>query len=353
MSDWETVHLKAKRKAPPPPPSSSGGEDDGSELCPKCNRWSQLVVKEKEGYVVCDSCAAIVDTVLVDWDPSQEFNHRVLSEKVENGEMTRLEASDLCTVLSSKTDAYNRATRCRSATIQHHLNTDKRDSNATRTIRRFCHYHRLSPAVETRALVLWTIRRQNEKAHKSPRRNHMGQIAAVLVYHAALENDCAILFEELADDLMYYESYRLPSDLEDEKEAREWLIKTLKRRYDMQLKDLKLPAVALDQQARSWVHRIMGRLGASPKELTRALGYTLDNLHTYLTATTSDYNPRFVAASVAYLTLSKQMGLRYTLEQVSKASGVLVTNISRHNTGVAEKVQCFKDPLKELEQCQD
>jgi len=357
MSDWETSHIISKRKTPPAA-SSSPSEDDGSELCPSCNRWTQLVVNYKEGYVVCNSCAVIVDNVIVDCDDEQEFNTRVLDDKVQSGEMTRLEATDLCTVISSQNNAPRRRTRATAierelnTAIQRKLNTDKRDLRATKLIKSFCTYHRVSPQVEARALVLWTIRREKERRHQSPRRNHMMQIAAVLLYHAALENDCAILLEELAETIIYCEKYPVPAELDD-KEIIPWMASKLEWRYKIQLKDIGLPPVDPVQQARSWVHRIIGRVGAGPKQFFHALGRTLDNLYTFVAANSSSFNPRFVAASVTYLTLTKQMGLRYTLEVIKEASGVLVTNISRHNAIVTEKVPCLRDPLKELEQYKD
>jgi len=348
MSDWDTFRFLAeqakKQKQPPPvqPPPW------GSEMCPRCERWTRLVVNQQEGKVTCDRCSVIVDGVIVDHNPDIEWTKTIMDEKVHDGEITRVEANELSTVISRR-NGKDARTRMRMATIQHSLSIDKRNERATGHIQFICWRLRVSLIAERRALELWAARRERERSNQTRRRNQTEQVAAVLVYHACLENECPLLFEELARTVLIDgDNTNVPPELQEAPDAEKikWLSGKLAKRYKTQLKDLGIKKVGPQREAVAWVHRLNNKLAAGH----RALGLTLTNLATFIAAYPARYNPRFVAASVVYLTLCKQLCLRYTLEVVHTASGVLVTNISRHNAIVAEHVPDFRDPLKGFEE---
>jgi hypothetical protein len=190
MSDWDTFRFLAeqakKQKQPPPvqPPPW------GSEMCPRCERWTRLVVNQQEGKVTCDRCSVIVDGVIVDHNPDIEWTKTIMDEKVHDGEITRVEANELSTVISRR-NGKDARTRMRMATIQH-----------------------------------------------------------------SLENECPLLFEELARTVLIDgDNTNVPPELGIKK-------------------------VGPQREAVAWVHRLNNKLAAGH----RALGLTLTNLATFIAA---------------------------------------------------------------------
>jgi len=255
MSDWDTFRFLAeqakKQKQPPPvqPPPW------GSEMCPRCERWTRLVVNQQEGKVTCDRCSVIVDGVIVDHNPDIEWTKTIMDEKVHDGEITRVEANELSTVISRR-NGKDARTRMRMATIQHSLSIDKRNERATGHIQFICWRLRVSLIAERRALELWAARRERERSNQTRRRNQTEQVAAVLVYHACLENECPLLFEELARTVLIDgDNTNVPPELGIKK-------------------------VGPQREAVAWVHRLNNKLAAGH----RALGLTLTNLATFIAA---------------------------------------------------------------------
>jgi len=217
MSDWDTFRFLAeqakKQKQPPPvqPPPW------GSEMCPRCERWTRLVVNQQEGKVTCDRCSVIVDGVIVDHNPDIEWTKTIMDEKVHDGEITRVEANELSTVISRR-NGKDARTRMRMATIQH-----------------------------------------------------------------SLENECPLLFEELARTVLIDgDNTNVPPELQEAPDAEKikWLSGKLAKRYKTQLKDLGIKKVGPQREAVAWVHRLNNKLAAGH----RALGLTLTNLATFIAA---------------------------------------------------------------------
>jgi transcription initiation factor TFIIIB Brf1 subunit/transcription initiation factor TFIIB len=368
MSDWDTFRFlesqeKKKRKLSESKSTSSSSSSSSlssssssfsssyhapaHQHCPHCYRYTAFVESRQLGSMVCSQCGYFLEPLIDDTDWRKQKDRDVLDERIRTGEYRSIFEDALGTDIG-KLSSYKSG-------VARHPDTRERLAKLARTqrdiekaageidrrlqegymwIKYLCDRHSLSQQVRLDAGALWQARRQYDKKQHT-RRNGVGEQTAIFIYYAAMKHRCPLSFRDLALSIVNYkdkaEEIRDPDRVPRETQK-------LKRSYKIQLRDGQIPVLSTEEVAAAWITKKMPEFNHVPHQ---GVAFALENLQTYLKNAGTKQNaipPYSLAASIIYLTMNAQMGLKCTLLAVEEKFKVKNTTISRHNRRIKKRV---------------